>query len=104
MFDAKKHSRKCIDNAKKNANTRRPMLREFARALNEIIHPESVIDVGCGPAFFLEYWVEKGKRILGLEYSVKQAKKVAADSVSEFIIEFDVSKLKKFEYVAIILI
>jgi cyclopropane fatty-acyl-phospholipid synthase-like methyltransferase len=98
MFDVEKHSKKCIDNAKKNSNIRRPMLREFARALHEVVDPKSVIDVGCGPAFFLEYWAERGKRILGLEYSAKQAKKIAADSVSEFIIESDVSKWDKFEY------
>ena len=56
-----KQNRKYIE-AWENSGVRRPMLREFARALNEILNPDSIVDVGCGPAFFLEHWIEQDKK------------------------------------------
>ena len=92
MQDKEKFSKQCIDQARKNAETRRPMLREFARAMDEVLSPQSVVDIGCGPAFLLEHWAEKDAEVSGLEFSASEAVAIAADSVRDIIHETDITK------------
>ena len=95
MQDKEKFSKQCIEQARKNAETRRPMLREFARAMDEVLSPRSVVDVGSGPGFLLEYWAERDRRVDGLEFSAEESIAIAADSVRDAIQKADITQWGK---------
>lgn len=40
----------------------RPVYHAFAEAIEEVFHPTSVADIGCGAGYLLEHWIEDPPR------------------------------------------
>lgn len=73
---------------------RRVMLMDYARALHEAVEPSSVVDIGCGPGWMIEWWVtEKPEvRVIGYDKLAWDRRKDASEEVVLHIYPGDVGK------------
>lgn len=73
------------------------------KALEKIIPPGMILDIGCATGFFLEAAVERGWDAYGVEinpYAVEQARKQFGDRVQEGTIENVAFDLPSFDAIA----
>jgi len=47
----------------------RPVYHAFARAIEDVFHPTSILDVGCGAGYLLEYFINGGIDCRGVDGS-----------------------------------
>ena len=82
------------DNYWPNHILRKQIMFDCARALHEVLAPSSVIDIGCGPGWTMEYWIrEKPEvRIIGYDLRAWWLRKIASAEVMYSIFPTDVSK------------
>ncbi len=75
---------------------------EMAEELEDLYEPQSVISLGCGPGWFLEYWATKrpGVHIRGIDGCAEFARSVAHPRVAEVIAEFDLRDSRTFNALA----
>lgn len=67
------------------------ILKVYATKLYQMYKPESVIDVGCGPAYAISKFQEMGCQVKGLEYSIDAARRAAPEPVKPLLEECDVT-------------
>lgn len=48
-------------------NRTKPVYQAYARIINDLFHPESIIDFGCANGYSLEHWQKLGIKIFGVE-------------------------------------
>lgn len=74
-----------------------PAKQDMARAVHEIWQPESVIDVGCGRGWWMEYWVREHPevQIVGLDGCAELIKKTGQcdESVAPLIHSCDFRRM-----------
>ena len=73
---------------------RRSMLIECAHALDEVVKPTSVVDIGCGPGWMIEHWIANKPevRVNGFDKLACQMREHARPGVGDRIYRTDIDK------------
>lgn len=75
----------------KNHIKKKEILKVYAEKLYGMYKPKSVVDVGCGPGYALEKFIELGAEVRGLEYSIEAASRAASSLIKPLLEECDVT-------------
>ena len=94
-----------IDHQKKNINWWKEAYKKRYNLFENLLgYKGKILDIGCGPGFFLLEGKKKGWEVLGIEPSIKAAKYANSIGVKTITSSFDeniIKKLKKFDVVTI---
>ena len=74
----------------------KPIYNKFAQVINRILKPKSILEIGCGSGFLIDYFNKKGIEVIGIDGS-KGARATVSVEIKDKILLYDVRRSLKLK-------